>query len=143
MATMFEIKDNKATFTATANEFLRGQAYTRAKALASEHNCVATDIIVKIDGKTEKRLKVTAKTKTDRDAFVNAYEPEYAKAHKAYTKAKGKVTPTEKTKKPLWQKELKALAGKGSSANKDAAAILRAHGIVPNGKEWDYWKSIR
>jgi len=40
-------------------------------------------------------------------------------------------------------KKLDKLAGKGKSANKQAAAIIREFGIEPNGAEWDYWKSIR
>lgn len=45
--------------------------------------------------------------------------------------------------KTNWQKAIDKFAGKGSSVNKEVAAVLRANGVTANGEYWDYWTSIR
>lgn len=91
MAKMFTIKGK----TATQNAFLAFAAYNRAKALVSEHNG-------KIDFIDGKNIKATFKSKAIAEAFVTAFESEYAEAHKAYAKAKGKTEtkPTASARKP-------------------------------------------
>lgn len=79
MAKMFEIKGK----TATQNAFFAFAAYNRAITLADEHK-------VKIDFFDGKKIKATAKSNKAIVAYVDAFESEYEKAHKAYTKAKGK-----------------------------------------------------
>ena len=98
MANIFTNKDNKATFTATANCFFVNAMRKSAIELASKHNCAMTEVTVKVDGNDTKRYRFTAKTKADRDAFVTAFERAYAKATKTAdkTKTEKKVAPARK-----------------------------------------------
>lgn len=80
MAKMFTIKGKKAT----QGVYLAHAAYENAKALVTAHN----GAIGSADGKM---LEATFKSNAEAKAFADAFENAYAKAHKAYAKAKGKT----------------------------------------------------
>ena len=146
MANIFVNKDNKNTFTATANRFFTTAMRKSAIALADAHNCTMTEVTVKVDKKPTKRYRFTAKSASDRDAFVTAFESEYASAHDAYEKAKAeekaKSEPTASARKP------KADAPKKAKGKMTLEAFVRAndlctleeakaHGFV--GTKKDLW----
>lgn len=114
MAKMFEIKGK----TATQNAFLAFAAYNRAKALVDEHNG-------KIDFVDGKNIKATFKSKAIAEAFVTAFEGEYAKAHKAYAKAKGKAPKKSKGNSV----DFTQFKGTNSEKNKALHAMLVSKGI--------------
>ena len=127
--------------TVTVNRFIVGKARTALITLATDHNA-------QIDIDRNKHYKVTLETVGIAKDFATALARIFREHNVTMpepTKGKGSATPTEKTEEPKWQKALKPLAGKGTKANKDAAAILRKHGLKPLiGEEgWDYWASIR
>jgi hypothetical protein len=136
MAKMFEIKGK----TAIQNAFLAFAAYNRAKALVDEHNG-------KIDFVDGKNIKATFKSNKVATDFVTAFESEYEKAHKAYTKAKGKTeTKTTSARKPKADApkkakgngiDFKAFKGTNSEKNKALHAMLVSKGIT-NSKTEEY-----
>lgn len=135
---MAKIITRKAN-TIIVNRFIVGKALDAFRTLVSEHNGEI--------GLTETKLyKATFKdTKTATlvaDALNRAYDEHNVRMPEP-KKAKGSAPKTEKTDEPKYIKALKPLAGKGKSANKDAAARLRAIGLEPNGEAWNYWTSIR
>jgi hypothetical protein len=116
MAKMFEIKGK----TATQNAFLAFAAYNRAKALVDEHNG-------KIDFVDGKNIKATFKSNKVATDFVTAFEGEYEKAHKAYTKAKGKTEPRKAKGNSV---DFSKIKGKtNSDKNKALHAMLVSKGI--------------
>ncbi len=116
MAKMFEIKGK----TATQNAFLAFAAYNRAITLADEHK-------VKIDFVDGKKIKATAKSNKAIVAYVDAFESEYAKAHKAYAKAKGKTEPRKAKGNSV---DFSKIKGKtNSEKNKALHAMLVGMGI--------------
>lgn len=145
------MNQNKKTASAT---FLPYAAYKRAEALA-------LDMGGQI-GKTDKGFfKADFSSAKIAKDFVTKWTAEYAAAHDAYVPKSAPVSepapaPAKETKptKPANGKgtvkvskavkdALAPYAGKGKSANKEVASVLRGMNIVPNGAEWDYWASIR
>ncbi len=109
MAKMFTIKGKKAT----QSVYLAHAAYESAKALVLAHNG-------KIDSEDGKMIQATFKSNEDTKAFATAFEGEYAKAHKAYAKAKGKSNKakTEKKVAPAHKAEpRKPAQAKGNSVD--------------------------
>lgn len=140
----FVTKNNKKTFVATASRFLAGKAGKQALALADKYAGKVDQ--VEIGG--EPRYKFTFGEMDNRDKFVKAFDRAYAKA----TAGKSKKEPKPKKDAPRagksankgdWKKAVNKFKGKGKKFNHEVADVLRAHGITPNGAEWDYWKSIR
>lgn len=140
------INRTKNTISATAH--LPYGAYKALVQLAQDHNAEI--------GKTSKGfLTVTFDEVKTAENVVTRFRADYAEAHKAYMSAKASepAPVSEQEAKPHKPangkgnakvlKKLDKLAGKGKSANKQAAAVIREFGIEPNGAEWDYWKSIR
>ena len=115
MAKFFEINGKQAV----QNAFLAFAAYNRAKALADEHK-------VKIDFVDGKKIKATAKSNKAIVAYVDAFESEYTKAHKAYAKAKGKTEPRKAKGNGI---DFKAFKGTNSEKNKALHAMLVSKGI--------------
>lgn len=142
----FVTKNNKKSFVATAEHFLVGAAGKHALALADKYAGKVDQ--VEIDGKP--RYKFTFGEMDNRDKFVKAFDRAYSKAtapagiSKTVDKPKKKAAPAGKgTGKGDWKKAVDKFKGKGKKFNHEVAGVLRAHGITPNGAEWDYWKSIR
>ena len=122
-------------------------AYSALRTLAKDHNA---EIVEAENG----FLTLTFDEVKTAENVANRFRADYAEAHAAYTP---KEKPTKKTTKPSSTKKgkgdikvskavkeaLAPYAGKGKSENKAVAEVLRGMGIVPNGTEWDYWKTIR
>ena len=133
------IKRNKNTITQCTR--MPYGAYRALRTLATDHNA-------KIVEAENGYLTLTFDEVKTAEQVANKFRAEYAEAHAAYV-PKPAPTPTQEAKprdgkgNAKLLKKLDKLAGKGKSANKQAAAIIREFGIEPNGAEWDYWKSIR
>jgi hypothetical protein len=141
------IKRTQNTLTATA--YLPYGAYKALAQLAKDHN---TEIAKTAEG----FATVTFSSAKTAESVAKKFRADYAEAHAAYVSAhtsEPAPAPKQEAKphKPTTNgkgnakvlKKLDKLAGKGKSANKQAAAVIREFGIEPNGAEWDYWKSIR
>ena len=125
-------------------------AYKALEQLAHDHNAEIA--------KTDKGwLTLTFDEVNTAKNVAKKFESDYAKAHDAYvpkSEREPKPAPAKKTNPVTNGKgsikvskavkgALAPYAGKGKSANHDVADVLRGMGIVPNGIEWDYWKTIR
>lgn len=93
---MFTVKTTKKHTIVTANNFVVGAGYKRMLVLAEAHGgIVDTD-------KKSKFARITFSDKSKAEQFVKEFTSEYAKAHKAYMKGKGKTkkTPSSSKKTP-------------------------------------------
>lgn len=135
--------------TVFANAFLPGQAYKSALALATAYKG-------EIDKTADGFFKANFKTPEIAKQFKLDWETGYNANRKPTPAPAPTSAPAQKPSAPKPQtgkggikvsKAVKnALApytGKGTSANREVAGVLRGMGIVPNGTEWDYWKTIR
>lgn len=90
---MFTVKTTKKHTIVTANNFVVGAGYKRMLVLAEAH-----DGIVDTDKKS-KFARITFSDTSKAEQFVKEFTSEYTKAHKAYTKGKGKTTKTSSSSK--------------------------------------------
>jgi hypothetical protein len=127
----------QSKLTLTAKIFRMGKPYSFATELARKYNATI--------GKNSKGLfTVTFACEKDRDAFRREYDAWYDFDKYPLTSPVKKTEPEQaKGDVPDFKKALKPFAGKGKSANHDAADALRAIGLAPVGEPWDYWQSIR
>ena len=130
-----------------AQAYAYGQAYNAFKALVTEHNGTVTQIETPFG----KRLQGNFDDEKIAKKVATALNKRYASVKWAPVldcDRTIKPTPADgdaPTENPKWQKALDKLAGKGKSANKQAAEIIRAHGMKALiGEEgWTYWEGIR
>lgn len=143
---MSKINITRSKKSVSATAYLPHGAYKHACELALAQNGII--------GKTANGFfKADFDTVETADKFVRTWRADYATAHAAYTPKekstkKSKPSSTKKGKGAIKvskavEKALAPYAGKGKSANHEVADVLRGMGIVPNGTEWDYWKTIR
>ena len=150
----FKTVANAKKFVATAITHIDADEYNKAR--KTEPKAKATPAPAKAKGKVDDLVTVTLDDGTKVQVKASAL------GIKAPTKAKGDVKPTSAPKakakaepktaprkaKGNGKVDFSALAGKGKSANKEAAALMRAAGITDGKSDeykavWAEWCKVR